>query len=182
MHVCCTTAGKPQQLTDALALLCSLCACCYSCHSCVTGPHPPCTHTQGSNDASLTLLLPQCSSSALGHAAVCCAAADAARGLTCGDVLTTIHSFYQQDVVLVQQGDGCAAEAAAQGSEGIEGGEEEEGEGAGRGVRGGNSNWSSRSNGVCVKRLQLLGHKQMFEGLFRVTRDPCSCVYEVCLT
>jgi hypothetical protein len=32
-----------------------------------------------------------------------------------------------------------------------------------------------------IKRLQLLGHKQMFEGMFRVTRDPCSTVYEVCL-
>jgi hypothetical protein len=41
----------------------------------------------------------------------------------------------------------------------------------------GGGQWS----GQLIKRLQLLGHKQMFEGLFRVTRDPCSTVYEVCL-
>lgn len=120
---------------------------------------------QGSLCARLTLLLPQSSSSLLGHAAVNCCPADAGKGLTCGDVLAAVHAFYQQEVLL-QQDHSCEMDhcqgGAASGTTTC---------GAGSGVAG-----TQR-----VKRLQLLGHKQMFEGLFRATKDPCSTVYEVCL-
>jgi hypothetical protein len=110
---------------------------------------------QGSLCARLTLLLPQSSSSLLGPAAVTCCPANAGKGLTCGDVLAAVHAFYQQEVLL-QPDSSCRAEG-----------------GADCGVPAGTQ--------LVIKRLQLLGHKQMFEGLFRATKDPCSTVYEVCL-
>jgi hypothetical protein len=95
------------------------------------------------------------------------------RGLTCSDILQAIHAFYQQEVLLQQQqrvadaGPGSSAGAGATSSACdtvvcvLEQG-------------GGEA-------GVVVRRLQLLGARLLLEGLVRATRDPCSCVYEVCL-
>jgi hypothetical protein len=65
-----------------------------------------------------------------------------------------VHAFYQQEVLL-QPDSSCRAE--------------------------GGSDSGMAGTQLAIKRLQLLGHKQMFEGLFRATKDPCSTVYEVCL-
>jgi hypothetical protein len=115
-------------------------------------------------------------------------------------VLAAVHDFYQQDVLLQLEsqaqagaavnpgltagrsgtaGDGSAEHCAAQ-----SGSQEAGGVGLGSQVVGQKCEHTGSQAPGCVqvvKRLQLLGHKQMFEGLFRVTRDPCSSVYEVCL-
>jgi hypothetical protein len=95
------------------------------------------------------------------------------KGLTCSDILKAIHSFYQQEVLLQQQqqqqptpeadsaeagGDACSGTMCVQ--------EQHQGRG---------------ECGVVVQRLQLMGVRLLLEGLVRATRDPCSCVYEVCL-
>lgn len=145
--------------------------------------------------STLTLLLPQSSCSLLGHAAISCAPSDPAKGLTCGDVLAAVHAFYQQEVLLQLEGQavppvrdtsvlqsadavdcsghgsGAAVQAAAGPAADVQ---ETQEQGCG------DSSSSSRLHQM-VKRLQLLGHKQMCEGMFRVTRDPCSTVYEVSL-
>lgn len=161
---------------------------------------------QGSVSSAITLLVPQSSTSLLGHAAISCPAADPAKGLTCGDVLAAIHGFYQQDVVLkplcMQQDSAGATSACQTGSQqspgaarGCQDSEELTGHGAGCGAgrseqqqgshtgpaEAAGAKWAGRGGVQMIKRLQLLGHRQMFEGLFRVTRDPCSTVYEVCL-
>lgn len=105
----------------------------------------------------ITLLLPHSITAALGHTSVPCSAIDARQGFTCGELLHTIWSFYQQEVQLQS---GVEAEAAAAG-------------GAGSGCE--------TAGGVVVQRLQLLGHRRLFEGLYRVTRDPHGCIYELCL-
>jgi len=164
---------------------------------------------QGSVSSAVTLLVPQSSTSLLGHAAISCPAADPAKGLTCGDVLAAIHGFYQQDVLLkpscMQQDISGATPAcqtgwqhspAREAARGCQDSEELTGHGAGCGAgsseqqqkssrtapaEAAGAKWSGLGGVQVIKRLQLLGHRQMFEGLFRVTRDPCSTVYEVCL-
>jgi hypothetical protein len=174
---------------------------------------------QGCLGTTVTLLLPHSSCGLLGHAAVSCTPSDPSKGVTCGDVLAAVHGFYQQDVMLLEQGccpndPTAASPAASAGSPGLRGVQDsqsvhcrgsqgpegqqgnvvtagalgqghyqqqqqqqgEDGEGGGlTGSQGG------VQGGVVIKRLQLLGHKQMFEGLFRATKDPHSTMYEVCL-
>jgi hypothetical protein len=124
-----------------------------------------------SGACGITLLLPQDSSGLLGHATVQVGPRQPGKGLTCSDVLQAIHSFYQQEVLLQQQQQQQAAPStpAAGGDCSVSSAEgsakqQEVGEGA-----------------LVVQRLQLLGARLMLEGLVRATRDPCSCVYEVCL-
>jgi hypothetical protein len=119
---------------------------------------------------SITLLLPQDSSGVLGHASVQVSACQPYKGLTCSDVLQAIHSFYQQEVLLMQRQPAAGTPAA-----------------------GGDCNACTADHehnfkqhlhvdgGMVAQRVQLLGARLMLEGLVRATRDPCSCVYEVCL-
>lgn len=110
---------------------------------------------------SITLLLPQDSSGFLGHAAMQCTASHTNRGLTCLDVLTAIHSFYQQEVLLQPAAAACGSDWQLQPQ-------------LGRAA-------CSTVGVMLKKRLQLLGTRLLFEGLVRATRDPHSIVYEVCL-
>lgn len=114
-----------------------------------------------SGTCSITLLLPQDSSGALGYAAVNCAASQAARGLTCSDVLTAVHSFYQQQVVLVR------GQAAV--------------DNCGNISSSNSPTQLSEQQQQAVRRVELLGTRLMFEGLLRATQDPHSGLYEVLL-
>jgi hypothetical protein len=119
---------------------------------------------------SITLLLPQDTSGLLGHASVQVSPCQPCKGLTCSDVLQAIHSFYQQEVLLLQQHPASGTPVAGVDGSACSGGHD-------RSVK----QQEHMEGGLLVQRLQLLGARLMLEGLVRATRDPCSCVYEVCL-
>jgi hypothetical protein len=142
----------------------------YCIHSDLAGGAAAVAVLQG-GACSITLLLPQDSSGVLGHASVQVSACQPCKGLTCSEVLHAIHSFYQQEVLLMQRQPAAGTPAAGGDCNASSPGDE-------RNVK---QQQQLVQGGLVAQRVQLLGARLMLEGLVRATRDPCSCVYEVCL-
>lgn len=111
-----------------------------------------------SGPSTISLLLRQDSGGLLGYATTSCNASETSQGITCGDVLSAVYSFYQQEVLL-QEGrpPEDSSYAHSQGAS------------------------QQQQDGRVVRRVVLMGSRLMFEGLVRATQDPNSSLYEVCV-
>jgi hypothetical protein len=101
----------------------------------------------------VTLLLPQDTGLALGHAVSRLAVPQ--QGLTCGGLLRHLHAWYAEAVPL----DAGAAALLAE-------------------AQGGRV---AAAAGGHAPRHALLGARLALDAVTRATRDPVGCVYEVCL-